>query len=77
LIQELRKPKPDYGEAALSGAGALGGALSMFPATAPVGIPLTAGSQAARFARDRAKENEALGYRPDVIPSNPMGDYGF
>ena len=75
--QELRKPKPNYGEVALSGAGALGGVMSMFPATAPVGIPLSLGVGAARFARDRAKENERLGYKPDVIPSNPMGDFGF
>jgi hypothetical protein len=75
--QELRKPNPDYGEAALSGAGALGGVMSMFPATAPVGIPLSLGVGAARFARDRARENEQLGYKPDVIPSNPMGDFGF
>jgi len=76
-MQELRKPKPDYGEAALSGVGALGGAMSMFPATAPVGIPLSVGVGAARFAQDRARENERLGYKPDVIPSNPMGDFGF
>jgi hypothetical protein len=75
--EELQKDNPDYGEAILSGAGALGGVMSMFPATAPVGIPLSAGVGAARFARDRAQENEQLGYKPDVIPSNPMGDFGF
>jgi hypothetical protein len=75
--EELQKDNPDYGEAALSGVGALGGAMSMFPATAPIGIPLTVGSQAIRFGRDRARENERLGYKPDVIPSNPMGDFGF
>jgi Transglycosylase SLT domain len=75
--EELRKDNPDLGEAALSGAGALGGVMSMFPATAPVGIPLSVGVGAARFAQDRARENERLGYKPDVIPSNPMGDFGF
>jgi hypothetical protein len=75
--EELQKDNPDYGEAALSGAGALGGVMSMFPATAPIGIPLSAGVGAARFAQDRARENERLGYKPDVIPSNPMGDFGF
>jgi hypothetical protein len=75
--EELNKPKPNYGEAALAGAGALGGVMSMFPATAPVGIPLSVGVGAARFAQDRARENERLGYKPDVIPSNPMGDFGF
>jgi hypothetical protein len=75
--EELQKDNPDYGEAALSGAGALGGVMSMFPATAPVGIPLSLGVGAARFAQDRARENERLGYKPDVIPSNPMGDFGF
>jgi hypothetical protein len=77
VAQELRKPKPDYGEMALSGASALGGILSLVPRGAVAGIPLIAGSQAARFARDRARENERLGYKPDVIPSNPMGDFGF
>lgn len=75
--QELRKDQPDYLTAGLSGAGALGGLMSMFPATAPVGIPLAVGSGLGQFARERARENEALGYSPDVIPSNPMGDFGF
>jgi hypothetical protein len=75
--QELRKDQPDYLTAGLSGAGALGGLMSMFPATAPVGIPLAVGSGLGQFARERARENEALGYSPDVVPSNPMGDFGF
>lgn len=75
--QELRKDQPDYLTAGLSGAGALGGLLSMFPGTAPVGIPLAVGAGLGQFARERVRENEAAGYRPDVIPSNPMGDFGF
>jgi len=75
--QELRKEEPDYLTAGLTGAGALGGLLSMFPGTAPVGIPLAVGAGLGQFARERVRENEAAGYRPDVIPSNPMGDFGF
>lgn len=75
--QELRKEEPDYLTAGLTGAGALGGLLSMFPGTAPVGIPLAVGAGLGQFAGERVRENEAAGYRPDVIPSNPMGDFGF
>lgn len=75
--QELRKDQPDYLTAGLSGAGALGGLLSMFPATAPAGIPLAVGAGLGQFARERARENEGLRFSPDVIPSNPMGDFGF
>lgn len=57
--QELRKDQPDYLTAGLSGAGALGGLLSMFPATAPVGIPLAVGSGLGQFARERIEENKA------------------
>lgn len=75
--QELRKDQPDYLTAGLSGAGALGGLLSMFPATAPAGIPLAVGAGLGQFARERARENEGLRFSPDVVPSNPMGDFGF
>jgi hypothetical protein len=75
--QELRKDKPDYVSAGLSGLGGLGGVMSLFPPAAPVGVPLSLGVGALQFGRERARENEALGYRPDVIPSNPMGDFGF
>jgi hypothetical protein len=75
--QELRKEQPDYTTAGLSGLSGLGGVMSLFPPTAPVGIPLSLGAGALQFGRERARENEALGYRPDVIPSNPMGDFGF
>jgi len=75
--QEMRKDNPDYASAGLSGLSGLGGVMSLFPATAPVGIPLSLGAGALQFGRERARENEALGFRPDVIPSNPMGDFGF
>jgi hypothetical protein len=103
VAQELRKPKPDYGEIGLSGTSSLGGLLSLSPRGAVAGIPLIVGSQIARLARDRARENadqdvrktwnpnslryeskvygpsfsEPSGYEQKVIPSNPMGDFGF
>ena len=76
-FQQARGPKPDYTGAALSGASALGGAMSLFPATAPIGIPLGLGAGAAQAIRERMKENEDIGYGPDVGATNPMGDYGF
>jgi len=75
--QEMRKEKPDYASAGLSGLSGLGAAMSLFPGTAPVGIPLSLGAGALQFGRERARENEARGFSPDVIPSNPMGDFGF
>jgi hypothetical protein len=75
--QELSKRQPDYTTVGLSGLSGLGGVMSLFPPTAPVGVPLSLGAGALQFGRERARENEALGYRPDVIPSNPMGDFGF
>jgi hypothetical protein len=75
--QELSKRQPDYTTVGLSGLSGLGGVMSLFPPAAPVGVPLSLGAGALQFGRERARENEALGYRPDVIPSNPMGDFGF
>ena len=44
MIQEGRKESPDYLKMGLSGLGALGAGMSMFPVTAPVGIPLAIGA---------------------------------
>ncbi|MBU3734844.1 MAG: lytic transglycosylase domain-containing protein [Candidatus Planktophila sp.] len=75
--QQMRGEKPDYTGAGLSAAGGLGGVMSLFPATAPIGIPLGIGAGALQYGRNRMKENEALGRGPEVVPQNPMGDYGF
>lgn len=49
---EYNKPQRDYTTVGLRGASALGGALSMVPATAAVGIPLSLGASAIQAYRD-------------------------
>lgn len=55
-IQEARKEKPDYVDVGLSGLGALGAGLSIFPATAPIGYPLAIGAPMLRQALKRGAE---------------------
>jgi hypothetical protein len=63
-LNELSKENPDYLEAALSGMGALGTGLSMYPPTAPFGIPMAAVPPIVRYFRDRPPEEDpSLGLR--------------
>lgn len=55
-IQEARKEKPDYVDVGLSGLGALGAGLSIFPATAPIGYPLAIGAPMLRQALKRGAQ---------------------
>jgi hypothetical protein len=71
IAHEYDKPvdQRDLVKMGLKGAGVLGGALSMFPATAPVGIPLSLGSTAAQAYREdpeyfNQKMKEYTGYSP-------------
>jgi len=64
-LEEARKEAPDYAEMALSGLGTLGGALSAFPATAPVGIPISLGVPAYRAVREK------VAAEPPVAPMTP------
>lgn len=64
-LEESRKKAPDYAEMALSGLGTLGGALSAFPATAPVGIPISLGVPAYRAIREK------VAAEPPVAPMTP------
>jgi len=57
-LNELSKESPDYLEAALSGMGALGTGLSMYPPTAPIGIPMAAVPPIVRYFRDRPPEED-------------------
>jgi hypothetical protein len=54
IAHEYRKPvdQRDLIKMGLKGTGALGGVLSMFPASAPVGVPLSIGSTAAQAYRE-------------------------
>ncbi len=49
---EYGKPERDYTTIGLRGASALGGGLSMIPATAPVGVPLSLGASAIQAYRE-------------------------
>jgi hypothetical protein len=53
IMQQMRKPEGQMDKTgmALSGANILGSGLSMFPGTAPVGIPMTLGAAAAQEYR--------------------------
>ena len=54
--REFQKEKPDYVDVGLSGLGALGAGLSLFPATAPVGLPLAIGAPMLRQGLKRGAE---------------------
>jgi hypothetical protein len=54
--REFQKEKPDYVDVGLSGLGALGAGLSLFPATAPIGLPLAVGAPLFRQALKRGAE---------------------
>lgn len=60
--------------AALSGATALGGAMSMFPYTAPFGIPLSLGAGALQYGRELMDQPRN---QPVPPTGNPMGNLGF
>jgi hypothetical protein len=54
MAHEYEKPEDqrDYTKMALKGTGIVGGALSMFPPTAAIGIPLSLGATAVQAYRD-------------------------
>lgn len=62
-IQEAQKDQPDPVEMALRGLGVLGAGMSLFPATAPVGIPLAIGAPLLRENRKKGplSEPQSLG----------------
>jgi hypothetical protein len=62
-IREAQKERPDYVDVGLSGLGALGAGLSLFPATAPLGIPMAVGAPLLREFRKR---------EPDATPVPSM-----
>lgn len=62
MYGESQKQSPDYAKMALSGLGALGAGMSMFPATAPVGIPIAVGAPLAQYLREnRGPKAEQVG----------------
>lgn len=63
ILQEERKADPDRIRQILSGLGAVGAGMSMFPPTAPIGVPLAIMAPAAQYIREQQK-------RPQM-PSEP------
>ena len=57
-LKELEKPEPNYGDVALSGLGVLGGALSLYPPTAPIGIPMSMAPAMVRYFRENQPEED-------------------
>jgi hypothetical protein len=75
---EYGKPKDqrDYTKMGLKAASAVGGALSMFPPTAVVGVPLSLGATAADLYRDnpdwvRQKMEGLFGNSQEAVPPSP------
>ena len=71
MAHEYDKPENqrDYTKMALKGTGIVGGALSMFPPTAAIGVPLSLGATAAQAYREdpeyyNKKMKEYTGYSP-------------
>lgn len=61
-LKELEKPEPNYGDVALSGLGVLGGALSLYPPTAPIGVPMAMTPAMVRYFREnQPDEDPSLG----------------
>ena len=78
IAQQMRKPddQRDLTSMGLSGLNILGSGLSLFPPTAPVGIPLAIGSGLAQAARDNPAMVEELRRRAGDMPySDPMTGY--
>lgn len=63
IMQEEQKTDPDRIRQILSGLGAVGAGMSMFPPTAPIGVPLAIMAPAAQYIREQQK-------RPQM-PSEP------
>lgn len=63
IVQQQRKQDPDRVRQILSGLSAAGAGMSMFPPTAPIGVPLAIMAPAAQYIREQQK-------RPQM-PSEP------
>ena len=70
IAQQLRKPEEDRDlvSAALSAGNILGSGMSMYPPTAPVGIPLMLGTGAAQYYRQNDSVMNQLPTQPLPIP---------
>lgn len=76
IAQQARKPEGqrDLTSMALSGGNILGSGLSMFPPTAPVGIPLMLGTGAAQAYRDSPEAQAYIKKKMEGLGSAPLLD---
>jgi hypothetical protein len=76
IAQQSRKPEEqrDKTGMALSGANILGSGLSLFPATAPVGIPMMLGTGAAQMYRDSPEAQAYVKRKIKGIADTPLLD---
>lgn len=65
--QELQRPSPDYGLAALSGAGALGGLMSLSKRLSPYGLPISLGASSLRQGLEQLKQYQIPQEQMDVM----------
>ena len=76
IAQQARRPEDqrDNTSMALSGANILGSGLSMFPATAPVGVPLMLGTAAAQTYRDNPEAQAYIKKKLQGLADTPLLD---
>jgi hypothetical protein len=76
IAQQARKPEGerDVTGMALSGANILGSGLSMFPATAPAGVPLMLGTGAAQAYRENPEVQQYLRKKMQGLTGHPLLD---
>jgi hypothetical protein len=74
IAQQARKPEDqrDTTSMALSGANILGSGMSMFPATAPVGVPLMLGTGATQAYRDNPDFQEYVKRKMQGLADTPL-----
>lgn len=76
IAQQARKPEGqrDLTSMGLSGLNILGSGMSMFPATAPVGVPMMLGTAAAQTYRDNPEARDYLKKKMQGLSEHPLLD---
>jgi hypothetical protein len=76
IAQQARKPEGqrDLTSMGLSGLNILGSGMSMFPATAPVGVPMMLGTAAAQTYRDNPNVQEYIKRKMQGLANTPLLD---
>jgi hypothetical protein len=76
IAQQARRPEGqrDLTSMGLSGLNILGSGMSMFPATAPVGVPMMLGTAAAQTYRDNPEARDYLKKKMQGLSEHPLLD---